>query len=351
MKILHTADIHLKGDKDERWEALQKLIEIGKENKVSSFVICGDLFNKDYNAENLRPQIREVFSNTGFKVLIIPGNHDKNSYKSGMYFGEDVFILGDLPFECDDIRVIGMPFEPIQGEELLKKIQALKDILRPDKKNILLCHGELLDAFFSRWDFGEEGEARYMPFKLSYFDGLDIDYVLAGHFHTRFDIRRLKNGGYFVYPGSPVSITKSEVKQRRVNIFQAGEPPKEYLVDTFHFEEVIVELDPFKDENPLEILEYRFDTLHPKARVILTLRGYVNSKRIRMSEAELVAQAKEITKGKCIEEHYDFRDISRILEAPLFKGFMSRVREANYTEERTAQLQNIAIRAMIQSEL
>ena len=78
MKILHTADIHLRGDKDERWEALQKLIENGKENKVSIFAICGDLFDKDVDAESLRPKIRELFSNTGFKVLIIPGNHDKD---------------------------------------------------------------------------------------------------------------------------------------------------------------------------------------------------------------------------------------------------------------------------------
>jgi exonuclease SbcD len=77
-------------------------------------------------------------------------------------------------------------------------------VLTADKKNILLCHGELLDAFFSRTCFGAEGEGRYMPFKLSYFDDLNIDYVLAGHFHSRFDVWQLKNGGYFVYPGSPI---------------------------------------------------------------------------------------------------------------------------------------------------
>ncbi|PIX27279.1 MAG: DNA repair exonuclease [Chloroflexi bacterium CG_4_8_14_3_um_filter_45_15] len=351
MKILHTADIHLREYNDERWEALQKLIEVGKGNKIDIFIICGDLFDKDVDAENLRPQIRETFSNTGFKVLIIPGNHDKDSYKSGMYFGEDVFILGNSPSEYGDMRIVGVPFEPIQGEEFLKKIQALKEILRPDKKNILLCHGELLDAFFSRMDFGKEGEARYMPFKLSYFDKLNIDYVLAGHFHSKFDIRQLKNGGYFVYPGSPVSVTKSEIGQRSINIFELGEPPREYLVDTFHFEEVTVELDPFKDENPLEILRHRFETLHTRAKVILTLSGYINSEKSRISEVELVAQAREMTKGKCVEEHYEFRDISRILEDPLFKGFVNKVTEANYTKEEAGRLQNICIKAMTQARL
>jgi DNA repair exonuclease SbcCD nuclease subunit len=249
MKILHTADIHLNGHRDERWECLETLVDIGRENKVDIFAICGDLFDKDIDAENLRPRIRELFSNTGFKVLIIPGNHDVDSYKSGMYFGEDVFILSTLPFELveyGNIRIVGMPFEPIQGEALLRRIRALKETLTPDKKNILRCHVELLDAFFSRADFGAEGEGRYMPFKLSYFEGLNVDYVLAGHFHSKFDIWQLNNGGYFIYPGSPVSITKGETGQRKINLFEVGAPPREYSLDTFHFQELTVELNPFK---------------------------------------------------------------------------------------------------------
>ncbi len=351
-KILHTADIHLKEYQDERWKALQKLIDIGKKKQVAILTICGDLFDKDTDAESLRPQIRELFSNTGFKILIIPGNHD--SYKKGMYFGEDVSILGTLPFEqieYDDVRVVGLPFEPIRGEKLLKRIRTLGEKLISDKKNILLCHGELLNAFFSRSDFGSEGGGRYMPFKLSYFEGLNIDYVLAGHFHSKFDIRQLETGGYFIYPGSPVSITRSETGQRKVNIFEIGEPPKEYPVDTFHFEEVNIELDPFKDENPLQFLEQRFKTLHSQARVILNLSGYINSERMQISEEGLVAMVKEISKEKCVEPHYEFKDASRILNDPLFENFANRVKESSSTEEEANQLQNIAVRAMMKAGL
>lgn len=351
MKILHTADIHLREYEDERWEALQKLIEVGRQNEVEIFTICGDLFDKGVDAENLRPQIREVFSKTGFKVLIIPGNHDSDSYKSGMYFGEDVLILSGPPFEYGNIRMVGMPFEPIQGEELLKRIRALKEILTPDKKNILLCHGELLDAFFSRTDFGAEGEGRYMPFKLSYFEELNTDYVLAGHFHSNFDVWQLKNGGYFVYPGSPISITKSEIGQRKVSIFKIGEPPREYVVDTLHYEEVTIEFNPFKDDNPLEIVRRYLEVLHPKARAILTIRGYIDSEKIQMSEADIVAQLKEIAKGKCAEEHYEFKDISRILENDLFKSFTNKVREGGYSQEKVKQLEDVCIQAMMKVEL
>jgi DNA repair exonuclease SbcCD nuclease subunit len=351
VKILHTADIHLKEYKDERWEALEQLVEIGKRNTVDVLTICGDLFDKDVDAENLRPKIREVFSNIPFKVLIIPGNHDAESYKGGMYFGEDVFILTGSPFEYGDVRIVGVPFEPIQGQNLLGKIRALKETLTPDKKNVLLCHGELLDAFFSRVDFGDEGEERYMPFKLSYFEGLNIDYVLAGHFHSKFDDRRLENGGYFVYPGSPVSITQRETGQRGVNLFEVGSPPHKYPLDTFHYQEITITLDPFKEENPVEIVQQHFEKLHPRASAILTVKGYVNSEKIQMTEQDIVFQIKETTKGKCAEEHYDFSDISRILENDLFKSFMNKVKGGDYTEEEERQLQDIAIKAMMQAGL
>lgn len=294
MKLLHTADIHLREYEDERWQALLKVIEVGKHNQIDIFTICGDLFDGGVDAESLRPQIRDVFSGTGFKVLIIPGNHDSQAFKEGMYFGEDVLILSNEPVEYGDARVIGLRFEPIRGERLLKRIRDLEVVLTPDKKNILLCHGELLDAFFSRTCFGAEGEGRYMPFKLSYFDDLNIDYVLAGHFHSRFDPWQLKNGGYFVYSGSPISVTRSETGQRKVNIFELGKPPRGIPLDTPHYMEVVVELDPFKDDNPQEIIEQHLQGVHPQAKVILTIRGYIDSEKIHMTEADVVARSKRI---------------------------------------------------------
>lgn len=281
VKILHTADIHLREYGDDRWETLQKLIEVGKKEKIEIFVISGDLFDKDVSAENLRVNIREIFSDNGFRIVLIPGNHDSESYKSGLYFGEDTVILTDLDSPFDEynrsVRIWGMPFEPLVREKVLNKLHSLADKLSTDKTNILLYHGELLDAFFSRRDFGDEGEERYMPVKLSYFKDLNVDYILAGHFHSRFDVWEIENG-YFVYPGSPISITKRETGKRKANIFEIGEPPKEYPLDTPHLEEITMEIDPFKDENPMEAIRKKFENLHPDARSILTIKGFIDSK-------------------------------------------------------------------------
>jgi DNA repair exonuclease SbcCD nuclease subunit len=355
MKILHTADIHLREYGDDRWKTLQKLIEIGKQEKVEIFVISGDLFDKDIDAENLKPRIREIFSGTGFKrIILIPGNHDSESYKGGMYFGADVSILTNLnePFQHEDLRIWGLPFEPIEGERILSKLRLLASSLTTDKKNILLYHGELLDAFFSRRDFGDEDEGgkRYMPVRLSYFKDLNIQYVLAGHFHSKFDIRKLGNERYFVYPGSPISITEAEIGQRGVNIFEVGGPPKEYLLDTPHFEEVSIEFDPFGEKNPVEIVKERLEKVHPQAIIILTIKGYIDGERIGISESELVKQMEEITKEKAVKSlRLEFSNIHTILQDDLFKNFVSKLEQRNYGEEKNKQLRDLAIRAMIEA--
>jgi len=354
MKILHTADIHLREYGDERWRALLKLIEIGKKEKVDIFVISGDLFNKEVDAENLRPKIREIFSHNGFKIIILPGNHDSDSYKSGMYFGEDTIILNDLGsfFEYENVRVWGIPFEQIGGEEILERIHSLKDEFSPDKKNILLYHGELLDAFFSRKDFGEEGEERYMPVKLSYFKDSGIDYVLAGHFHSRFDVRRLEDKGYFVYPGSPLPLTKRETGQRKVNIFEVGKPPTEYLLDIPYLEEVNIEFDPFEEKNPLDVVRRHLESLPSKAKIILTVKGYINSKEAGMDESELVEKIKKIALDGCAEPpRFEFKDIQTILEDELFRKFFGELKRTNYEEEKKRQMRDIAIKAMIEAGL
>jgi len=350
VKILHTADLHLKEYEDERWKALQELIRIGKKEQIEIFVISGDLFNKGIDAENLRPKIREVFSNTGFKIIFIPGNHDSDSYTKGMYFGEDTEILTDLhnPFLYKDVRIWGIPFEPAKAEDILRKLQSLANNLTSDKKNILLYHGELLDAFFSRQDFGEEGAERYMPVKTSYFKDLRFDYILAGHFHSRFDVWELDNGRYFVYPGSPISITKRETGQRKINIFEVGNPPKEYALDTPHFEELVIEFDPFADRNPIDTVKEKFSHLHPQAKIILTVKGFVNGEVIGMGETELVEQIKKITANICVEPRYEFKDIRMILEDDLFKNFMEKLERTDCEEEKKKQIRVITIKAMMQ---
>jgi len=347
MKILHTADVHLEKYDDERWKALEKLVEIAKKENIELFVISGDLFNKKVDANNLRPKIRDVFSRGKFQIILIPGNHDAEVYQEGMYFGENVKILRNLenPFVYNDhLAIWGLPFEQIEGDEILSRLYSIKDALNKYTTNILLYHGELLDAFFSREDFGDEGESRYMPVKLSYFKELNFQYVLAGHFHSKFDVKEIEDGRYFVYPGSPISITKKEVGRRKVNIFEAGEPPREYPLDTPFFEEINIDLDPFENTDPFIAVKERMEEIPKEAKIILTIGGYINGE---ISETEFKERIKEIMPGRAIEWHFLFKDIKNLLNDDLFKKFVKKVEQGNYDEERKRELRDLAIKAMM----
>jgi exonuclease SbcD len=190
-----------------------------------------------------------------------------------------------------------------------------------------------------------------MPVRLSYFKDLNIDYVLAGHFHSNFDVHSLESGGYFVYPGSPVSITKRETGRRNINIFEVGKPPEQFQLDTPHFEEVVIEFDPFEDVNPIEVVRTRFDSLQAEATAILTVKGFVNGAAIGVSETDLVRQIEQITADRCVDKRWDceFKDIGLILEDDLFKSFICKLEQTDCEEEKKRQMRHMSIQAMMQA--
>jgi DNA repair exonuclease SbcCD nuclease subunit len=267
-----------------------------------------------------------------------------------MYFGSDVNVLSDLnkPFEKRETRIWGLPFEVVSNEQLIEKLQFLKTRIEKEYTNILLYHGELLDAFFSRKDFGEEGEERYMPIKLAYFNDLCFNYVLAGHFHSSFDVRRLKNGGYFVYPGSPISITRKEVGTRYVNLFETGKDPNPYALDTLHFEEITLTLEPSSNERPVEQVKSILKKAKPSARMLLTIDGYFDKTKIGMSEPELNTAINKVAKKKC-DINFQAREIHAILEDDIFKNFSQKLDCAEFEDERKRQVLEVALKAMMEA--
>lgn len=349
MKVLHTADIHLKTIGDERWGSLESIVNVCIKEDVDLLVISGDLFDSATNAEYLRDGIRQFFSSGSFQTVIIPGNHDIESYQEGFYFGERVKVLNNPNwnnnvFEFDSVRVIGIPFENLDSQDLYRRLRELSPILKSDQTNMLLYHGELLDTFYSREEFGPDETNRYMPTRLSYFQELNVDYVLAGHFHTKFDIRELGENQYFVYSGSPVSITKKELGQRAANLFQIGNSPKEYPLDTFHYLDVEIELNPFDNSKALDLIRKELEKIHPKAKVLLTVTGY-----IKQAENKLVSDIKSLVEGREIKVEYQFQDISRVLNHGLYSNFEKILSKTEIDEIRKEQIRKLAIRGIIEA--
>lgn len=353
MKILHTADLHLKSYADERWQALQALLALGAREKVDVFAICGDLFDRGVDLLKLQDPLRAVLSGLPFTVLVLPGNHDCAAYQSGIFLGDSAVVLDDWqrPYSCGEAVFWGLPFEPLSGVELVNRLSILAARMDEGRRHLLLYHGELLDAFFSRTEMGEEGAERYMPVKLSYFEDLPVDCVLAGHFHSGFRAWTIKRDRFFVYPGSPVSVTRRETGRRTVNLFETGCAPGEHLLETFHFNSCTVDLDPFSEVDPLTQVEQALQGLHPAAALLLTVSGYIDGSR-GLDENALAGRLRTLTAGRLAAEPvYTFRDIRAVLHDELFINFLDKLKQAGGCAEDLARRRELALRAMMEARL
>ncbi len=86
--------------------------------------------------------------------------------------------------------------------------------------------------------------------------------------------------------------------------------------------------------NPIEHIKKELQKVHPQAKVILKVTGYINSKLIGITEKELANQLKDALNDKVIERHFEVRDISRILEDELFKSFLKKTSRKKTTHKK-----------------
>ncbi len=352
MKILHTADLHLKSPVDERWQALEEIIEKAAEEKVELVAISGDMFDKNINAENLKPALIEAFKKLDADIIILPGNHDAGSSAGKFYYGEHVRTLSSLGEYVDlgDTRIIGIPFENVGGREVMKRLMTAAELVDSKRgaSNILLYHGELLDLFFSGDGYGSEGLHEYMPVRADYFDNLGFDYVLAGHFHSNFEIRRFETG-YFIYPGSPVSITKKERGIRKVNIFDTGSAPKEFPLETFHYEDLEIELNPFENINPIAKIEQELVKLPASAAVHVVVRGFVDLRGTGMDNHAFTRRIDALKTSHMENITHDWLNIEAVLTNKLFIQFEKRLSGVEQDADIKAHMRRLAIRAVRKS--
>jgi len=350
LKILHTGDFHLNENTPERWDVLREVTSLALENRVAVLVISGDLFDQDAAVEKLRTKLRSYLGDKAYQTVILPGNHDYRAYRSGLYFGENVTVLdsADEPVKLGgNVALWGLPYNPVGRERLAAHLREMAARMDPSFSNILIFHGELLDAYLAQQEWGDEGFGRHMPVRLAFFEPLPVQYVLAGHFHSRFSVREIPGGGLFIYPGSPVSVTKKETGLRMANLLTIGEDPQELPLDSFHFENIHLSLDPFSSDNPLNELEGKLAALHPHAKVLLTVEGLFNGEALGMSEKDLAERLSELAGNRLADDPiFNFIDVQHVFEDDLFRDFNTRLENLEHSPEIKEQAMKLAIRAM-----
>jgi exonuclease SbcD len=348
MKILHTSDIHLKTAGDERWRAFQEIVRVARTEGAELLIISGDLFDKKIGADQLRTEMRGVFESLPARVLILPGNHDEGALREGQYFGDRVTVMNETASICDHetVRVIAMPFEQLGSAGVIEGLVSHAGRTRSDGTNILLFHGELMDMFYDPGRFGDEEAAGYMPVHLSDFNDLGFDYVLAGHFHAQFESRQYR-GGYFVYPGSPVSVTRREQGRRRINLFQTGNPPNEYALDTFHYRTIVHTLDPFRSGDPLGEIGGAVAACHDQAEIELVVNGFIDLEALKMTEEMFKTELDSFRSGRVERVTHGWRNIGAVLQHELYRRFEERLRAGDRDRELVEKMRRMAIEAVM----
>ncbi len=338
MRILHTSDLHLREDKPERLEALKKVLALGGKEEVNLLLIAGDLFDSPLSASKLRPELRKLFSGNPFKILIIPGNHDEYSFRTDLYFGEDVEVLINRPYTIKDfpeIRIVGVPYFEGNIHDLLLQLKVARD---KEKTNILLLHCTLDAPDIRKEDFGEEEKPRYLPLSSDLLAELKYDFLLAGHFHSRCVIHSLSTNSQFVYSGSPVSITRKEKGRRSVILIDTKGTIHPIFLDTFYYDQIEVIFHPFEEEKGLETLRQEISKHNlKKAELEVQLKGFINS-----SERQLQEEISNITGGIRTVDHR-YRNISAIMENGLFRKFLAKLRESKLEKEEKEKIKRIVM--------
>lgn len=342
MKILHTSDLHIKSMEDERWETLEMIKDTAVGEGVELFIISGDFFDSKNAYREIYPSLRSLFENEPFTVLILPGNHDSDAYDEREFLGENVKIIRESgeSFIFDNVEIFGLPYRSISKKELRAKLLECEEKRSEDKMSILLYHGELLDFSYSKDVYGGESPG-YMGVRLSQFENLGFQYILAGHFHSNFAIYEFIEGKFFVYPGSPISITKKETGKRFVNIFETGEFPEKYPLQSPYFLKREFKIGPGLEPEKLREIE---DAVYEKpeiAKLFIEVTGFTE-----MEEEEFHHRIKDIEKIQD-DVHIEnrVRDVSQVLSDELYITFMEKLEKK---DENTEKVRDLFLRTMVE---
>jgi DNA repair protein SbcD/Mre11 len=332
MKILQSSDFHLNKDHPERTEALDRVLEAGVERNVEALLIAGDLFDSRADTDFFRPMLRDKFSSLPFKVYLIPGNHDYGSFEGDLFFGNQIEILAKQPFqvvELEEVRLVAVPYF---NQDFNDYALDIGEAASKSKLNILLIHCSLDAPFISGEDYGAEKGESYMPVSSHVLSELGFQYILAGHYHTRFMVRRISNKTSFVYCGSPVSITKKEtglrfaamVDTEQNNITSVG-------LKTRYYDQLGFEFEPGSEQQILEKAAEEIASHDPKyANLQIIFDGWTSK-----GEKRLKQEIEHMLSGLG-QEHLDvgfnYRDAAEVLSDPLYKSFKQKLKDRNLEE-------------------
>ncbi|MFN3411595.1 MAG: exonuclease SbcCD subunit D [Exilispira sp.] len=238
MKIAFTADLHLKTriDTPYRYNALDYIVKKIKKineinnDRISYLIICGDLFDKDF--QNYSDFDYFCKENEDFNFIVIPGNHDER-LRSSFFSSNNIKVIDKIELvEFDGRQILFVPYN--NNESLSNSIAQFLN-QRPSNQNSLNQNSQeevnyennsILENFIlvthanyisTNYDSGlnKYEDGLYMPFSINMIKKYKIKKVILGHIHKPGEY----GNGIIYYPGSPSPIDITEEGKRSFIIY------------------------------------------------------------------------------------------------------------------------------------
>ncbi|UCD06561.1 MAG: metallophosphoesterase [candidate division WOR-3 bacterium] len=324
MKILHTADLHLRKGHDAGIEVLSWLVGKAGELEVDACIIAGDLFDSDTDATLMRQKLRNLFDSATCKFIVLPGNHDENSYGPDFDYGRNVIQFTEKPFrlvEIGDIRICGVPYQHNKFSEFAKGF--------PAEIDILVAHGTIYDPSYI-FSLLDDPETEYMPiFPPDLQD--TARYVAMGHLHANHvDLTYGKTR--VVYPGSPIALDKKcdsersyalvEIDRARVEVNRCGIERAQYWLTREFFvypdaeERILTDIEEFLEG---------IDNLRIMPNVVV--RGYIGDKETKYLECLESVREKFEKKFARLDFVPNIQSWERVISNPMVKRFIAKTND------------------------
>lgn len=333
MKIFHTSDLHLSEKKKGTIHTLENILEIAKSIGVDLVTIGGDFFDSDRDAEVLRPKLRELFQGNNFRIIVIAGNHDSQSFSGDLDFGSDIKVAIDEPFEIipfEDVTIVALPYREKPDEQLLHDLKNAADI---SGTKVLLLHCTL-DIGFLKHGAGEEESRSYFPITRDTLSRLGYDYILAGHFHSPRSRLALDGGCTFLYPGSPISHSKKEIGKRYAYLIDTSEKSIESIpLNTFYYDHLPINVIPGQEKGAIkEIQDWVHSRSNDECELDIEIKGFIQIPEMEFRDALGIFEDN-------VSIHPQYKDVRNVLEYPLYRRFKEKI----LTDESIENVQDLDV--------
>ncbi|MGI5818740.1 MAG: metallophosphoesterase family protein [Armatimonadota bacterium] len=233
VRFVHTADLQLgmrAGDASEageqlreaRFDALQRIVDLARDEEVDFIVIAGDMFEHNQVASRTVSRAVQILQETApIRVFVLPGNHDW--YDAGSVYQRREFSED----QARNITVLSKP-EPMQVSDTctlypcpvterwsyLDPTAWIPEREEDEPIRIGVAHGTLPIA----------SEERILPIEPDVAQHKGLDYIALGHTHG---LRRYESAR-MAYPGTPeqTSFGEEAAGHALIVTVEPGRPPE-----------------------------------------------------------------------------------------------------------------------------